>query len=98
VFAASDLIAIGALRALADHGLDVPGRVALAGFDDIPMASFASPSLTTVLQDTQRAGELLVDNLLRQIRGETVQSALLPVQLVVRRSSLHVPATARVLA
>jgi DNA-binding LacI/PurR family transcriptional regulator len=92
VFAASDLIAIGALRALADRGLDVPGQVALAGFDDIPMASFASPSLTTVLQDTQRAGELLVDNLLRQIRGETVQSALLPVQLVVRRSSLYTPA------
>lgn len=98
VFAASDLIAIGALRAMTDHGLDVPRRVALAGFDDIPMASFASPSLTTVLQDTQQAGELLVDNLLRQIRGEAVQSSLLPVQLVVRRSSLHTPTVAHAIA
>lgn len=89
VFAASDLIAIGAMRALADHGLKVPGDVALAGFDDIPMASFVNPPLTTVLQDTQQAGEILVDNLLRLIRGESPPSAMLPATLVVRKSSLR---------
>ena len=89
VFAASDLIAIGAMRALADHGLKVPGDVALAGFDDIPMASFVNPPLTTVLQDTQQAGEILVDNLLRLIRGEPAESAMLPAKLVVRKSSLR---------
>ncbi|WP_114239688.1 LacI family DNA-binding transcriptional regulator [Dyella sp. C9] len=87
VFAASDLIAIGAMRALDDHGLKVPDDVALAGFDDIPMASFVNPPLTTVLQDTSLAGEILVDNLLRLIRGEPAESTMLPARLIVRRSS-----------
>ena len=86
VFAASDLLAIGAMRALAERGLSVPGEVAVVGFDDIPAASFVDPPLTTVLQDTKRAGELLVDNLLRQIRGENVASVMLPTKLVIRRS------------
>jgi DNA-binding LacI/PurR family transcriptional regulator len=89
VFAASDLIAIGAMRALSDHGLRIPQDVALAGFDDIPMASFVNPPLTTVLQDTKQAGEVLVDSLLGLIRGEPVDSEVLPVKLVVRRSSLR---------
>lgn len=88
VFAASDLIAIGAMRALADHGLRVPDDVALAGFDDIPVASFVNPPLTTVLQDTHLAGEILVDNLLALIRGQPAESAMLPAKLTVRKSSL----------
>lgn len=91
VFAASDLIAIGAMRALADRGIKVPEQVAVAGFDDIPMARFLNPPLTTVLQDTKLAGETLVDNLLRLIRNEPVETRLLPVKLVVRRSSQHSP-------
>jgi len=88
VFAASDLIAIGAMRALADHGLKVPEDVALAGFDDIPMASFVNPPLTTVLQDTKLAGEILVDNLLSLIRGQPAESGMLPAKLIVRKSSV----------
>ena len=89
VFAASDLIAIGALGVLNEHGLNVPRDIALAGFDDIPMARFVNPPLTTVLQDTQQAGEILVDSLLRLVRGEPVESTMLPATLVVRRSSLR---------
>ncbi|WP_199100093.1 LacI family DNA-binding transcriptional regulator [Dyella sp. ASV21] len=89
VFAASDLIAIGAMRALDDHDLNVPDDVALAGFDDIPMASFANPPLTTVLQDTKLAGEILVDNLLKLIREEPAESAMLPAKLIVRKSSVR---------
>jgi DNA-binding LacI/PurR family transcriptional regulator len=92
VFAASDLIAIGAMRALADRGIKVPEEVAVAGFDDIPMARFLNPPLTTVLQDTKLAGETLVDNLLRLIRHEPVETQRLPVKLVVRRSSQFAPA------
>jgi DNA-binding LacI/PurR family transcriptional regulator len=88
VFAASDLIAIGAMRAMDDHGLKVPDDVLLAGFDDIPMASFVNPPLTTVLQDTKLAGEILVDNLLSLIRGQPAESAMLPAKLIVRKSSL----------
>lgn len=87
VFAASDLIAIGAMRALADAGLRVPEDVAVVGFDDIPMARFATPPLTTVFQDTKRAGELLVETLMRQVHGEATQSITLPASLVVRKSS-----------
>ena len=89
VFAASDLIAIGAMRALSDHGLRVPQDVALAGFDDIATASFVNPPLTTVLQDTGHAGAVLVESLLGLIRGETVESEVLPVKLMVRKSSLR---------
>jgi DNA-binding LacI/PurR family transcriptional regulator len=89
VFGASDLIAIGAMCALADHDLKVPADVAVAGFDDIPAASFVNPPLTTVLQDTKSAGMLLVDTLLRLVRGEPAENAILPVKLVVRRSSLR---------
>ncbi len=87
VFAASDLIAIGAMRALCDHGLRVPQDVALAGFDDISTARFVNPALTTVLQDTTRAGEVLVESLLKLVRNEPVESEILPVKLVVRGSS-----------
>ena len=89
VFAASDLIAIGGLRTLSNYGMLVPEEVALVGFDDIPMAEFVNPPLTTVLQDTHEAGEALVGALLRLIRGESAESRVLPAKLKVRRSSLH---------
>jgi DNA-binding LacI/PurR family transcriptional regulator len=87
VFAASDLIAIGAIRALNEHGLRVPEDIAVVGFDDIAMARFATPPLTTVIQDTGRAGELLVDTLLRLVRDQPAESMMLPAKLVVRKSS-----------
>lgn len=86
VFGASDLIAIGAMRAIQEHGLKVPEDIAVAGFDNIPMANFVSPGLTTVLQDTKQAGELLVKTLIHQINNEPVSSCMLPAKLVIRRS------------
>jgi len=86
IVAASDLIAIGALRALQDAGIEVPRQVAVTGFDDIPAASLTNPPLTTVMQDTRRAGDLLVETLLRQIAGETAANSVIPARLVVRKS------------
>ncbi len=86
LFAASDLIAIGAMRALFARGLRVPEDVAVVGYDDIPMAQSTHPALTTVQQDTRHAGELLVDALLRMVQGEAVQSIKLPPRLMVRQS------------
>jgi DNA-binding LacI/PurR family transcriptional regulator len=86
IVAASDLIAIGALRALQESGIDVPRQVAVVGFDDIPAASLTNPPLTTVMQDTRRAGELLVETLLRQIAGEAASNSMIPTRLVVRKS------------
>lgn len=88
VFGASDLIAIGAMRGLAERGLRIPDDIAVVGFDDIAMASNVSPSLTTVAQDTRRAGRLLVEALINLIEGKPVQSCRLPTHLVVRRSSV----------
>ncbi len=87
IFAASDTLAIGALRALEELGIAVPRDVAVIGFDDIPAAGLTHPPLTTVAQNYLLAGEKLVDTLLRLIRGEPTESATLPVRLVVRRSS-----------
>jgi DNA-binding LacI/PurR family transcriptional regulator len=86
IVAASDLIAIGALRTLQEAGVDVPKQISVAGFDDIPAASTTNPPLTTVMQDTRRAGELLVETLLRQIAGETATNNVIPTKLVVRKS------------
>lgn len=86
IVAASDLIAVGALRALQERRIDVPGAVSVVGFDDIPAASLANPPLTTVMQDTRLAGEALVDSLLRSVQGEPVENKVLPTRLVVRRS------------
>jgi DNA-binding LacI/PurR family transcriptional regulator len=87
IVAASDLIAIGALRALQESGIEVPRQVSVVGFDDIPAASLTNPPLTTVLQDTRRAGELLVETLLRQIAGDPASNRVIPTRLVVRKSA-----------
>ncbi len=87
IFAASDLIAIGALRALAQAGLGVPDDVAVVGFDDLPAASLANPPLTTMAQDPRAAGRALVETLLAGLGGEPAESQVLPVRLVERRSS-----------
>jgi DNA-binding LacI/PurR family transcriptional regulator len=87
VFAASDLIAMGVIHALQDRGRAVPQDVAVVGFDDLASAADFNPPLTTVRQDTRQAGELLVENLIRLIEGEPVESTLIAPQLVVRASS-----------
>ncbi|PPU72315.1 LacI family transcriptional regulator [Xanthomonas melonis] len=87
VCAASDLIAIGAMRALRERGLRVPQDVAVSGFDDIALAASVAPALSTVQQDTKQAGTLLVESLVALIRGEAAQSRTIPVKLAVRDSS-----------
>lgn len=91
IFAASDLIAIGAMRALAEAGLKVPGDVALVGFDDIPSASLTNPPLTTIMQDIGGAGERLVETLLAKIEEREGPDNRLPTRLIVRASSGGAP-------
>jgi DNA-binding LacI/PurR family transcriptional regulator len=91
VLAATDVIAISSMRALAASGLAVPRQVAVVGFDDIAMAAHVHPSLTTVRQDLARGATLLVDLLLRRIAGEEPGSVALPGELVVRESSGSAP-------
>ena len=87
VFAASDLIAIGAMHALKQAGLRIPDDVAVVGFDGTSMALYANPPLTTVVQDTSKAGELLVDTLLQLVRDQPAHSITMAPTLQVRASS-----------
>jgi len=86
VFAVTDAIAIGAMRALKQSGRRIPEDVAIVGFDDLPLASFISPELTTVRQDVRAAGRMLVQNLVAQIEGDNVESNLIEPELIVRES------------
>ena len=86
IVASSDLMAIGAIKALQQNGRRVPDDIAVVGFDDIPAASYLSPALTTVHQDTAKAGTALVDAVLTSIRGDTVAPQLMAPALVVRES------------
>lgn len=86
IFAASDLIAIGAMRGLEQSGRSVPSDVAVVGFDDISAASLTRPPLTTIQQDFARAGDALVAALIGTIRGEVLRAETLPTRLVVRQS------------
>ncbi|UUL82490.1 LacI family DNA-binding transcriptional regulator [Sphingomonas qomolangmaensis] len=88
IFAASDLIAIGAMHALQESGKRIPNDIAVVGYDDIPAAHQASPPLTTVQQDAQLAGDALVNALLARLEQREPVSCLLPVSLKVRASSV----------
>ncbi len=88
VFAASDLMAVGALRALRDAGLAVPRDVALVGFDDAPVCRHTDPELTTVRQPVSRMGRVMAEVLLERIAGREVPAdTVLPTRLVVRGSA-----------
>lgn len=84
IFAGSDLIAIGAMRALTEAGMRVPGDVAVIGFDDIPAASMTHPPLTTIAQDMNQAGERLVASVLAQVEGRERRPERLMTHLVPR--------------
>ena len=87
VFCATDLNAVGAMRALRSRRLHIPADVSVVGFDDVPSIAYTTPALTTVRQDTGTAGHVLVDTLLDLIQGNTVTSRLLAPRLMVRDSS-----------
>ena len=87
IVAASDVIAIAAIRALETLGRTVPDDVAVVGFDDVPISQHVVPPLTTVAQDLHRGANLLVSKLLCLIAGETVASEQMPPVLVQRRSA-----------
>ena len=88
VFVASDLMATGAMRTLSKAGRRVPDDVAVVGFDDIELAKYTEPPLTTVRQPIVDLGRELARQLLRLAAGEDIEQALvLPTDLVVRESA-----------
>ncbi|WP_051942941.1 LacI family DNA-binding transcriptional regulator [Streptacidiphilus rugosus] len=89
VFCANDHMALGLLRALNEAGRDIPGDISVAGFDDIPEASYFTPPLTTVRQDFGELGRRGLELLVEQIEDgvRTRPRVLVPPELVLRRST-----------
>jgi DNA-binding LacI/PurR family transcriptional regulator len=85
----NDVSAIGAIRALKDHGLRVPEDISVVGFDDIESASFHNPSLTTIHQPLYRMGGMAARLLLQRIRGQETspEDVLIKPELVIREST-----------
>jgi DNA-binding LacI/PurR family transcriptional regulator len=83
IFASSDLIALGAIRAVRRAGLSVPADVSVVGYDDILLAQLSVPTLSTIRQDTRRAGALLVSSILD---GDSELQGLMPTDLIIRES------------
>lgn len=90
IFAANDMMALGCLFALTEHGLRVPDDIALAGFDDVPIARFASPPLTTVRVRIVDLGRRAFERLVAEIDGNADGARIneqLACELVVRQST-----------
>ncbi|MCI8637884.1 MAG: LacI family DNA-binding transcriptional regulator [Coprococcus sp.] len=88
VFAASDPIAIGAVRALTEHGFSVPDDISVVGFDDISMAEFTAPPLTTVHAPAYHMGHYgasILHNIIKEHRGAALKIQL-PCKLIIRDS------------
>jgi LacI family transcriptional regulator len=67
IFASNDLMALGAMQAIRDYGLQIPQDISLVGFDDIPQAAMTHPQLTTVRQPLEQMGRIAVNLLIEQI-------------------------------
>jgi LacI family transcriptional regulator len=89
IFACNDLMALGVIRAANELGLSIPQEVAIVGFDNIALASYSSPPLTTVAQQTRYMGQLAARLLIDRIdnRKRPPKRHVLETKLVVRQSS-----------
>ncbi|MDD5370254.1 MAG: LacI family DNA-binding transcriptional regulator [Anaerolineaceae bacterium] len=89
VFVASDTVALGALQSIRTHGLRIPEDIAIVGFDDIPLAEFMEPPLTTIHLPANELGWGAADMLIKLINGtylDHTPKVLLETEVVVRRS------------
>jgi DNA-binding LacI/PurR family transcriptional regulator len=87
IFAASDVIALASIQALASCGISIPGDVSVVGFDDIAIAAQSVPPLSTVQQDLGKGARMMVDLLFKRIGGDNAGSVTLEPNLIVRKSS-----------
>jgi DNA-binding LacI/PurR family transcriptional regulator len=93
IFATSDWLAVTAIHTLRKEGMQVPGDVAVVGYDDIPLAAHSHPPLSSVRQPLTEAGVALVDSLSALLEGQTTEAMVLANRLVVRESSKRREAT-----
>ncbi|RJX26629.1 MAG: LacI family transcriptional regulator [Acholeplasma sp.] len=88
VCSVSDLMAIGAINYLYNHGFSVPGDVSVIGFDDLQVCEIVTPKLTTIRQDYEAFGELACDTLLGMIEGKVrkIDPIIVDTEIIVRDS------------
>lgn len=91
IFASSDATALGAIKALLEHGYRIPDDVSVVGFDDLPYAEMSYPGLTTIAQPKYPVGEHAMSLLLRMMHGQPVSPVLLEPQLILRQSTAAPP-------
>jgi len=89
VFFASDLMAIGGIRACQELNINVPQNMSIIGFDDIELASLINPSLTTVRQEKFRLGYVAAEHLLEIIGGAAPRRIYIPHKIIVRESTAY---------
>jgi LacI family transcriptional regulator len=89
IFAMNDLMALGALRAAAEAGYSVPKDLAVVGYDDLELAHFTNPPLTTIAQPKKQIGARAIDLLVERIahKDRPPSRLVLPPELIVRRST-----------
>lgn len=87
IVATSDMVALGALKALKERYINIPNDVGIVGFDDIAMAELFHPALTTIKQDTKLAAKIMVEQLLKQFNGQAGSSVIVDIALIKRKSS-----------
>ncbi|MBN3490407.1 LacI family DNA-binding transcriptional regulator [Acholeplasma equirhinis] len=90
LFVSSDEISLGVLKAFQDHKIDVPNQIQVIGFDDIPVARYVTPSLTTMMQDRKILGETAAKTLLSMIENpdtEVPDVTLIDTKLIKREST-----------
>ena len=96
VFCANDIQAIGALQECLEAGLRVPEHISIIGFDDLPIARYVRPRLTTIHVPAKRMGHIAAEALFGWIAsGQEPSVAELPVELMVRQSTAAPPAAWR---
>lgn len=93
VFVASDAVAFGAIQAVKDAGISVPDDFAIVGFNDVPLAEYYDPPLTTVRLPAYELGCAASERLSKLVAGETLKQPglLLDTELIVRSSSVKIP-------
>lgn len=92
VFASGDKMALGAIAAIRDAGMDVPKDFSIIGFDDIELARYVTPGLTTVRQKSDKLGEAAADLLVQQIneKKKSIENIIIPVEFIERDSCMKI--------
>ena len=86
IFYTSDILAIGGIHYLNEHGVSIPGQISVIGMDDIPSSARITPPLTTIRQQYDEFGRLAAGAIVRMLNGEEVSDTVLYVFLVERKT------------